>query len=323
MTRRATLEDVARVAGVSPATASRALTGRGFASPAARRRVAEAVRELGYVPNAAARALATRGGPRVAVAVGGRTARVLADPYVGRVVAAAAAVAGAHEAGVSLHWLPLHDPGALARLGEDRGVGGIVVVNPTASLLAAAPRSLRGRVAAIGVGTREVRAFDVDNGGATARVVAHLLAGGRRRIAMITGATWLPCVRRAVTAYQRVVAEAGCPARLVPGDFTAARGEVAALEVVARWPDTDAIHALGDLSALGALGALRRAGVAVPGDVAVAGFDDLAVAEPSRLTTATHPVEEIAAGAVAAVLDRRRGRPEELYPSTLVLRDSA
>ncbi|MFC6093047.1 LacI family DNA-binding transcriptional regulator [Saccharothrix lopnurensis] len=321
--RGAKLTDVARAAGVSPATASRALSGRGPASAAVRARVASAARELGYVPNAAARALATRGGPRVAIGVGGRSAHVLADPYVARVVAAAATVAGAHEAGVSLHWLPLHDPGALARLGEDRGVGGIVVVNPTPELLAAVPRAARGRVAAIGVGTREVPAFDVDNGGGTASVVAHLLSSGRRRIAMVTGAAWLPCVRRAVDAYERLVGGAGCPVRVVPGDFTAARGEVAALEVLARWPDTDAVYALGDLSALGALGALRRAGVDVPGDVAVAGFDDLAVASPSRLTTSTNPVEEIAAGATAAVLDRYRGVPERLYPSTLVLRDSA
>ncbi|MFD7655701.1 LacI family DNA-binding transcriptional regulator [Actinosynnema sp. NPDC059797] len=323
MVRRVTLEDVARVAGVSPATASRALSGRGFASPSTRARVASAAGELGYVPNAAARALATDGGPRVAVAVGGRTAHVLADPYVGRVVAAAAAVAGAHEAGVSLHWLPLHDPGELARLGENRGVGGIVVVNPTAELLAAVPRAVRGRVAAIGVGARDVPSFDVDNGGGTAGVVAHLLSSGRRRVAMVTGATWLPCVRRAVTAYERVVGEAGCPVRLVPGDFTASRGEAAALEVLARWPDTDAVYALGDLSALGALAALRRTGVDVPGDVAVAGFDDLAAASPNRLTTSTNPVEEIAAGAAAAVLDRYRGAPERLYASTLVLRDSA
>ncbi len=319
---RVTLEDVARAAGVSAATASRALSGRGPASPATRSRVGSAARDLGYVPNAAARALATRGGPRVAVAVGGVTADVLADQYVGRVVAAAAGVAGAHEAGVSLHWLPLDDPGALARLGENRAIGAVLVVNPTQELLAAAPRSLRGRVAAIGVGTREVAAFDVDNAGGTARVVEHLLGGGRRRVAMVSGVGWLPCVQRAVGAYARVVEEAGCPVRVVPGDFSAVRGEEAAVEIMRRWPDTDAVYALGDLSALGVLGALRRAGVDVPGDVAVAGFDDLPVASLGALTTSTNPVEEIAAGAVSAVLEGRARRPVELFPSVLVVRET-
>ncbi|MEU4744836.1 LacI family DNA-binding transcriptional regulator, partial [Actinosynnema sp. NPDC023658] len=236
----ATLEDVARLAGVSTATASRVLSGRGPASDSARRRVAAASRELAYVPHAAARALATRSGTRIAVAVGGRSAHVLNDPYVARVVAATAEVAAAREVGVSLHWLPLHDPGELGRLAENRGIGGIVVVNPTAPALAAAPRSARGRIAAIGVGTRDVPAFDVDNATATTRVVEHLLAGGRRRVAMITGPPWLPCTQRALTAYQRAVGEAGAPSRTVPGDFTAAQGETAATTIMTRWPDTDA-----------------------------------------------------------------------------------
>lgn len=320
-----TLEDVARRAGVSPATASRALTGRGPASPATRAKVAEAARELAYTPHAAARALATRSGTRLAVAVGGPTAHVLNDPYVARVLTATATTAAARDVGVSLHWLPLHAPGELGRLAEDRGVGGIVVVNPTRPALATVPRSARGRVAAIGVGSRDVPSFDVDNGTAAARLVEHLLAGGRRRIAMITGPPWLPCTERALRAYRHAVDAAGHPPRLVEGDFTATRGDSATTELITRWPDTDAVFALGDLSALGALTALRRAGVNVPGDVAVAGFDDIPYASLSRpgLTTTTNPVETIATAAATATLDRHTPPPLTFYPSTLVLRDSA
>ncbi|MEU4744837.1 substrate-binding domain-containing protein, partial [Actinosynnema sp. NPDC023658] len=77
--------------------------------------------------------------------------------------------------------------------------------------------------------------------------------------------------------------------------------------------------------ALGALSALRRAGVDVPGDVAVAGFDDIAFAALSRpgLTTTTNPVEAIATGAATAVLDRHSPARLTFYPSALVLRDSA
>ncbi|WP_447007403.1 LacI family DNA-binding transcriptional regulator [Saccharothrix isguenensis] len=326
--KQSTLADVARVAGVSSATASRVLSGRGPASDAARRRVASAATELGYVPHAAARALATRSGTRVAVVVGGETAHVLNDPYVGRVLTATAEVAAAREVGVSLHWLPLHDPAYLGRLVENQGIGGVVLINPTGPALDAVPvsvrgRSVRGRIAAIGIGSRAVPSFDVDNAAGTANVVEHLLVGGRRGIAMVTGPPWLPCTERAVTAYRRAVDAAGAPPRLVRGDFTAARGEAAAAEIMARWPDTDAVFALGDLAALGALAALRRAGVDVPGDVAVAGFDDIEFAALGRLTTTTHPVEEIAAGAATAVLDRRNTGPLTRYPSTLVLRESA
>jgi len=320
-----TLEDVARLAHVSSATASRVLSGRGPASPDARSRVASAAGELGYVPNGAARALATRSGTRVAVAVGGRSPHVLHDPYVARVVAATAEVAAARGVGVSLHWLPLHAPDEVARLAEDRSIGGVVVVNPTRPVLDAVPRSMRGRIASIGVGSRDVPSFDVDNGAGTAGVVAHLLARGRRMITMVTGPAWLPCAQRAVTAYRRAVEAAGSPVKLVPGDFTAARGEAAAAEIMARWPDTDAVFALGDLTALGVLGGLRLLGVDVPGDVAVAGFDDIAFASLSRpgLTTTTNPVERIAAGAAISVLDRRPSTPLTFYPSALVLRDSA
>ncbi|MDX8035339.1 LacI family DNA-binding transcriptional regulator [Lentzea sp. BCCO 10_0856] len=323
--RIATLDDVARAAGVSRATASRVVTGQGPASPKARDRVAAAVAELGYVPDAAARALVTRGGTRLAVAVIGRTAAVLDDPYVGRALAAAATTAAEHEVGVSLHWLPLHEPASLARLAGSRGLGGLVVINPTRPALETVPRSLRGRVAAIGVGSRDVPSFDVDNRNGTDGVVRHLVRTGRSRIAMVTGPSWLPCGDRAVDAYRRVVRDSGGEVRVVPGDFTAARGAEAAVEIMARWPDTDAVFALSDLTALGVLDGLRGLGVDVPGDVAVAGFDDIPFAGLSRpaLTTTTHPVEDIAAGAVRAVLGSRDISPVTFFSSTLVVRESA
>ncbi|KOV82799.1 LacI family DNA-binding transcriptional regulator [Nocardia sp. NRRL S-836] len=320
-----TLDDVARAAGVSRATASRVVTGQGAASRDARDRVAAAVAQLGYVPDAAARALASRSGTRLAVAVIGRTAAVLDDPYVGRVLTTAAHTAAEREVGVSLHWLPLHDPYSLARLAVTRNLGGLLVVNPTQPALDTVPRALRGRVAAIGVGTSHVPSFDVDNGTGTEGVVRHLANTGRRRIAMVTGPPWLPCGDRAVAAYRRVVQDTGGEARVVPGDFTAARGAEAAAEIMLRWPDTDAVFALSDLTALGVLDGLHALGVGVPSDVAVAGFDDIAFACLSRpaLTTSTHPVEQIAAAAARTVLDRHDTAPTTFYPSTLVVRDSA
>jgi DNA-binding LacI/PurR family transcriptional regulator len=154
--RTATLDDVARVAGVSRATASRVVTGQGPASARARDRVTTAVTELGYVPDEAARALVTRSGTRLAIAVIGHTAAVLDEAYVGRVMITATTIAAEREVGVSLHWLPLHDPSSLARLAANRGLGGLVLINPTTPALDTVPKSLRGRAVAIGVGTRHV-----------------------------------------------------------------------------------------------------------------------------------------------------------------------
>jgi DNA-binding LacI/PurR family transcriptional regulator len=141
---------------------------------------------------------------------------------------------------------------------------------------------------------------------------------------MLTGPAWLPCAQRPVEAYRETVTAAGLPVRIVPGGFSSDCGRAAALEVMARWPDTDAIHAICDTAAFGAIGALRSLGVRVPGDVAVAGFDDVPAAAWSgpALTTATHPVDRIASDAAAALL-RGQAPPEVRYPSEIVLRESA
>ncbi|MEU8421242.1 LacI family DNA-binding transcriptional regulator [Micromonospora sp. NPDC048835] len=323
--RPATLEDVARVAGVSRSTASRVIAGTGFASPAARQQVTAAVDQLGYVPNPAARALVRGGGVRLVVAVQGTSAAVLDDPYVHQVVGAAARVCTAAGVGVALHWLPFGDPRSLDQLDVDRSVCGVILVNTTEELLAALPRSLRGRVVSIGVGSATVPSFDVDNAAGSEAVLRHLYASGRRRIAMVTGPRWLPCAERPVQTYRRLMAEAGFPERILPGDFRAARGRTAAGEALRRWPDIDAIYAISDDTALGVIAGLRDAGARVPGDVAVAGFDDIPLAGMTApaLTTASHPVGRIAVAAATALLDGRRAAPVTLFPSALVARASA
>ncbi|RAO28891.1 Sucrose operon repressor [Micromonospora noduli] len=324
--RPATLEDVARVAGVSRSTASRVIAGTGFASPAARKQVTAAVDQLGYVPNPAARALVSGGGGvRLVVAVLGTSAAVLDDPYVHQVVGAAARVCTPAGVGVALYWLPFGDPRSLDQLDGDRSVCGVILVNTTEELLEAVPRSLRGRVVSIGVGSATVPSFDVDNAAGSEAVLRHLYASGRRRIAMVTGPRWLPCAQRPVQTYRRLMAEAGLPERILPGDFRAPRGRAAAGEALRRWPDIDAIYAISDDTALGVIAGLRDAGARVPADVAVAGFDDIPLAGMTApaLTTASHPVGRIAAAAAAALLDGRPAAPVTLFPSALVARASA
>jgi DNA-binding LacI/PurR family transcriptional regulator len=321
-----TLDDVARVAGVSRSTASRVLGGYGPASLTTRRLVHAAATRLGYAPDPAARALVTGRGYRLVVAVTGPDAGVLDDPYVDRVIRATAVAGARHAVGASLHWVPLDSgPAALDRLAADRSVCGVVLVNTTDLVLQAVPRSLAGRVASIGIGSPGVPSFDIDNGSATTAMVQHLYASGRRRIAMVTGPSWMLCTQRPVDAYLAATAGAGLPVRLVPGDFTAARGGAAMVDVLRRWPDTDAVFAISDAMALGVIAALRGRGIGVPGDIAVAGFDDIPFASygSPALTTATHPVERIAAAAATAVLEQRPMPPVTAYPSQLVHRESA
>jgi DNA-binding LacI/PurR family transcriptional regulator len=319
-----TLDDVARAADVSRATASRALAGS--ASTAARARVHAAARQLGYTTNPVARALASGSGLRLAVVVHGRSANVLEDPYTDRVVGAAARAAAPQGVGVSASWLPMDrtGPHLLHQLGEDRGVCGVILVNTTERVLAALPPSLSGRVVSIGVGAPGVPSFDVDNGGAALAILDHLYGSGRRRIAMITGPGWLPCAARPVAAYRDLMSATGAPVRLVSGDFSAHSGRSAAAEILRRWPDTDAVYAISDAPALGVLAALGGLGVHVPGDIAVAGFDDIPFAELSApaLTTASHPVSRIATAAADAVLAGRPAPAMTSFASELIRRDS-
>jgi DNA-binding LacI/PurR family transcriptional regulator len=317
-----TLADVARRAGVSLATASRVLSGNGPASARSRFRVRAAAAELGYSPHPVAQLLALGTGTRIVLAVRDADERILADPFTGRAAAALAGVADRHGLGVALRHLPLDCAAALAGLAADRSVAAVVLVGHDRAVLAALPRSLHGRVAAIGVGTDGVPHADVDSAGGVGALVHHLYARGRRRIALVAGPRWLAAAGAPRTAYEKTVRQAGLPVRTVPGDFTADRGRAAAAEILRRWPDTDAIVTVSDATALGVLAGLAGLGVRVPADVAVTGFDDLPLAGTVRpaLTTATHPVEEIAATAGRAALGAAAPR---LFPSRPRLRETS
>lgn len=321
---RPLLVDVARHAGVSRATASRVLNGSTRVSAKAEAAVRRAVNELGYVADPVARALVSAGGYRVVVAVTGETADVLHDPYFGRFLAAAARAAGDEGCGVVARWLPLASPHLLDEIASDRSVAGVVLVNTTYEVLRAVPRRLGGRVVSVGVGTPDVPSVDVDSAPAVESLVRHLYSSGRRSIAMIEGPGWLPCTRAQTRAYARVMDEVGAPIRAVQGDFTPDGGARAARLLLREWPDVDAVFAISDMTAFGLLSVLEEKGRRVPGDIAVASFDDVPLAATMGLTTATHPVDDIAAAAVRLVVKTPGNRQsQQAFSSAPVLRRTA
>jgi len=241
-----------------------------------------------------------------------------------RVVSTAAKLCAAERIGVTVQplWLTGADP--VSTFAHDPTVHGTILVNSTKAILAAVDRHLAGRVVSIGVGSPLVPVVDVDNYTSALATTRHLIESGRRRIAMVSGPRWLPCTDRLTRAYKHVMREAGLPTRTVVADFTAESGRVAANKVLQRWPDVDAIFAVCDATALGVMAELRARHIDVPSDVAVAGFDDIAFAQFSGLTTATHPVEAIAEAATRAVLEASAQRPPDVFfASHLVLRMTA
>lgn len=319
-----TLDDVARAAGISRATASRALTGSGPTAPETARRARAAAEQLGYEADPVARALVRGQGTRLVVAVTGTaSAEVLPDAYLSTVVASAARVCADDGLGVALQLLPLDAPRkALHAMARDRSIAGVVLVNTTEQVLSAMPVGLSGRVVSIGVGSSDVPAVDVENRPVASALTNHLITSGRKRVVMLAGPSWLPCSRRLVEAYTTAMTTAGLPHRVLPGDFTATSGRNRMAKTLSRWPDTDAVYAACDDIALGALQVLREQGRQVPGDVAVAGFDDSPAAEFCGLTTATHPVGAIATAATRAALAARPVE-EHLFPSEVVMRTSS
>lgn len=331
-----TLDEVARVAGVSRATASRAINGGTRVSPAARASVDAAVRALGYVPNPAARSLVTRRTDSVAVVVPEPDDRVFSDPFFAGTLRGVTRVLAERDLQLVLL---LARPGASTartlRYLNNRHVDGALVVSHhrhdgLAEELAHTdlPCVFGGRPWA---GGDRVAYVDVDNVAGAREATEVLVGRGCRRIATIAGPADMTAGADRLEGWRQAMAGAGLPADAVThGDFTEESGEAAATALLEAHPDLDGLVVASDLMAAGALRVLAAAGRRVPDDVAVVGYDDLGVAERTTppLTTMRQPVEEMAERATRLLLEqiegRGGGRPMRvIIPPKLVRRDSA
>jgi DNA-binding LacI/PurR family transcriptional regulator len=234
-----------------------------------------------------------------------------------RVVAAAAEACAPEGLGVGLQSLPLDDPARLDALARDPDVVGVVLTNAHHSLLRTMDPALAGRVVSIGAGSDRVPVVDVDTRDLAGRMTAHLVESGRRRIAMIAGPVQVSCTGRQVGGHAAAMRLAGLRPRVMRAGYTTHSGRRAVESLLRLWPDTDAVIVSCDDTAIGVLDALAVRGIDVPADIAVTGFDDLPLASYAGLTSATHPVEAIAAAAVRTLLE---GSGDRWFTSELVLR---
>ncbi|MFC7534758.1 LacI family DNA-binding transcriptional regulator [Actinoplanes sp. GCM10030250] len=317
--KRATLADVARVAGVSRAAASRAINGTYGASEAVRERVRAVAAELGFEPHSVARALAT------GRASAGRRERIevlivdpdpeamSAKPFYGRVLTGAMRALGDQD--ISLDVRRVSAPPAED---TDPPFGRLLINMPGESGAAYARRS---RTVALGRSAPGVAFVAPDNDSGGHQAAVHLVTTGRRRIGAVFGPP-TPCARERRAGFLRVMNGAAQAVVAADGDFTRARAYAAAKELLARDPQLDAVFAACDVTAMGVLQALREAGRRVPHDVAVVGFDGSALAEAADLSSVYMPVEDEAASAVSHLLDPGLPAPGRL-PTTLTVRGSS
>lgn len=328
------LIDVATAAGVSIATASRALAGNPGVSPSLAERVREVAADLGYVVNAHARSLASGANATVGLVV-----HEIGDPYFAEIASGVLRLAATQSRMVQICHTgrdPQAELSQIRSLVANR-VGAIIVagsgwVDPSIELPVRHElerfTEAGGRVAVVGRHHLGVDAVLPDNVAGGRQVTEHLLGLGHRHLAVISGSVGLSTVADRLEGVREVLAEAGLDPRSVPvveAAFTRAGGREATRRVLAEHPGTTAVLAVNDDMAIGCLAELRASGVSVPGQISVSGFDDVAVAEdlsPS-LTTVRLPMAEMGERALELALKEPGKRPRrQRLPAELVIRDS-
>jgi DNA-binding LacI/PurR family transcriptional regulator len=328
MTRRVTLEEVARTAGVSRATVSRVVNGVTSVDENIRQAVEEAISTTGYLPNLAARSLVTRRADAVALVLPNED-RILGDPFFGRVVRGVMTVTA--PAGLHLV-LTTTGVGTGEQVVSDlkRGrLDGVILVHtspedplPARLLDDHYPVVLSARPPS----PLPITYVDVHQMAGAALAAHHLRRAGRTRLATIAGPQDTPAGQDRLQGFLDAV---GTGVPWVEGRFTMRSGEEAMTRLLATHPEVDGVFVASDLMARGALPVLRRAGLRVPEDVAIVGFDDSSAAlhcDPP-LTTVRQPTEEMAAE-MARLLLRQIDHPDTpmaavIFQPTLVVRQSA
>jgi len=329
-----TLEMVARAAGVSRATVSRVVNGSPHVRPEAVEAVNAAIAQLRYVPNRAARSLASRATNAIALIVPEDVTVFFGDPFFAAIVKGI--TDRIDESSYVLNLLVASsDPRHKARgFLESGAVDGAIVTShhvgdELLSEHASMPVVYGGRPA---VAATDPYFVDVDNVAAAATATRRLLEIGRRRIATITGPDDMQASRDRLLGFRQAADAAGVSSDLVEaGDFTADGAADAARRLLERVGDAgiDGLFVASDLMATGVLPVLAERGIRVPEDVAIVGFDDspAAVRAAVPLTTVAQPSERqgwLMADVLIRVLAGEADVPRQTILETrLVVRESA
>jgi LacI family transcriptional regulator len=305
----ATMADVARLAGVSTATVSHVLNGTRPVKDATVAAVREAIRRAGYTPNSLARSLARASSSMIGVAVSAITNHYFSD-VIGAVEAACR-----KQNFMMLLSDTLDDPEHQLRVVQElhqRRVDGIILAGVSGGSEDVLHYLRTNRVAAVLIDRLISNDFDqvgVENARSTAELVRHLVGHGHRRIGFIAGKSGLTTSDERLDGFRLGLREAALPESLdlvEYGQSTVEGGRAALHRLIERPVRPTALVTGNNLMTIGALSALREAGLRVPEDVALAGFDNFDWAEfaiPS-LTVMAQPASDI--GGVAVDLLMRR-----------------
>lgn len=304
-----TIKDVAREAGVSVASVSRALNGNGGVTAETEQRIRAVANRLRYVPHSAARSLITRRTHTIGALLPDLHGEFFSELIRGIDLAARAR-------GLHLLVSSAHDGAddAAAALRAMRGrVDGMLILSSRADLKflhANLPEALPTVLLNSAVRSEHYSVLNIDNEGGARAMVRHLVDAGHRQIAFITGPDGNFDAAQREHGYRTAMAEfaPGAPVRVIAGEFTEESGYRAGRELLATGARPQAVFAGNDMMAIGCLYAFQEAGLEVPRDIALAGFDDIPIARyvtPS-LTTVRVRIVDLGRSALerlAALLD--------------------
>jgi len=326
----ATIKDVAREAAVSVATVSRVFNESGLVSEETRRHVRAVAERLRYWPNGVARSLITSRTHALGVLLPDLYGEFFSEVIRGLDLTA-------RERGLHLLLSSSHSDhdGLVAALRSMRGrVDGLILMAPEIDAVSCLEKSASSMPIVLldpGIAADGFDIVSVANADGARAVVGHLIGLGHRRIATVTGPQGNIDARQRLEGCRAALAEAGIepdPRLEIPGDFTEPSGYEAAGRLLRLDPRPTAVFAANDYMAVGVIGALSDAGVRVPDDFAVAGFDDIALARYLNPSLTTVHVDAFRLGqrAVEILVGRDGPTPRsplrETLETTLIVRAS-
>ena len=326
----ATIKDVAREAAVSVATVSRVFNQSGLVSEETRRHVRAVAERLRYWPNGVARSLITSRTHALGVLLPDLHGEFFSEVIRGLDLTA-------RERGLHLLLSSSHsDPeGLVAALRSMRGrVDGLILMAPEIDAISCLEKSASSLPLVLldpGIDLEGYDTVSIGNLEGARGMVRHLLGLGHRRVAIVAGPDRNIDARQRLEGWRAALLEAGIPAGedlVLHGDFTERSGVDAGLRLLRLDPRPTAVFAANDYMAVGVMRALGEAGVRVPADVAVAGFDDIELARYLDPALTTVHVDAFVLGrrAVQRLLGEAgpAGPParREILPTTLVVRAS-
>jgi len=330
--KRPTINDIAKRAGLSKASVSRALNGKQDVDPDTRQRVMKLAAQMGYVPSASARALSNGRSNCLGLLV-----PTLTWPWILEVLRGVAAEIESSGYSLILYTTAEGEESERAFMSQvvpAGAVDGLALVIPL-GMLDYVERLAKGGLPVVVVDDRghypdlpTVATTNVEGGRTATR---HLIEQGRQRIAMLNGPHDFGCNRERLEGYKSALQEAGLPfdpRHVTDSDFKETGGASAMSTLLEADPRLDAVFVANDIMAFGAMRALRSAGRRIPDDVAVVGFDDVPASAMTHppLTTIRQPLYEMGRTAASMVMAAIRGEPIAQrieLPTSLVIRESS